>query len=128
MGFLEWLQGPPKPITPGSASNYLYAVKHHLVCHGLDLTPLVSATVLAKQKKGQMNTYLEDEKNLESNRRTQPLSVDILLGERPVPTSTAPLQDLAFFTALLMGFTMCPITYRSAPLRIIWILNMSPSQ
>ena len=24
MGFLEWLQRPPKPIAPASASNYLY--------------------------------------------------------------------------------------------------------
>ena len=52
-----------------------------------------------------MNTYLEDEHNLESNRRTLPLSVDILMGERPAIDSTSPLQDLAFFTALLMGFT-----------------------
>ncbi len=37
MGFLEWLQGPPKPTAPSSASNYLYAVMHNLVCHGLDM-------------------------------------------------------------------------------------------
>ena len=106
MGFLEWLQGPPKPITPASAANYLYAVKHHLVCHGLDMSNLVSATVISKQKKGNMNTFLEDEVNSEANRRTQPLSVDILMGERPSPDSKNPLQDMAFFTTLLFGFTM----------------------
>ena len=53
-----------------------------------------------------MNTFLEDEENSETNRRTQPLSVDILLGERPSPDLTNPLQDMAFFTALLFGFTM----------------------
>ena len=106
MGFLEWLQGPPKPITPTSAANYLYAVKHHLVCQGFDMTNLVSATIISKQKKGHMNTYLAEEHNLEANRRTQPLSVDILLGERPHPASKNPLRDLAFFTALLLGFTM----------------------
>ena len=106
MGFLEWLQGPPKPITPSSASNYLYAVKHHLVCHGLDSSALVSSTVLSKQKKGQVNTYLQEECNLESNRRTLPLSVDILTGETPDPRSQSPLQDRAFYTALLLGFTM----------------------
>ena len=105
MGFLEWLQAPPKPIAPASAANYLYAVKHHLLCHGLDVTNQISAAVIAKQKKGNMNTFLADERNLEANRRTQPLSVDILMGERPLPTSRNPLQDLAFFTALLFGFT-----------------------
>jgi len=43
---------------------------------------------------------------LEANRRTLPLSVDILMGERPSPGSQSPLQDLTFFTALLLGFTM----------------------
>lgn len=105
MSFLEWLQSPPKPVAPLTASNYLYAVKHHLVCHGLDMSSLVSSTVLSKQKKGLLNTFLEDEHNLESNRRTLPLSVDILMGERPQPGSLSPLQDLAFFTALLLGFT-----------------------
>lgn len=106
MGFLEWLQGPPKPIAPNTASNYLYAVKHHLVCHGLDMSSRVSSTVLSKQKKGQVNTYLEDENNLESNRRTLPLSVDILMGEVPGPQSKSSLQDRAFYTALMLGFTM----------------------
>lgn len=106
MSFLEWLQGPPKPIAPTSAANYLYAVKHHLVCRGLDTTNLVSTTVISKQKKGNMNTFLEDEQNSEASRRTQPLSVDILMGERPLTHSKNPLQDLAFFTALLLGFTM----------------------
>ena len=46
---------------------------------------LVSSTVISKQKKGSMNTFLEDEVNSEANRRTQPLSVDILMGERPTP-------------------------------------------
>ena len=100
MGFLEWLQSPPKPIAPASAANYLYAVKHHLVCHGLD------TTVLSKQKKGNMNTFLVYEHNLEANHRMQPLSVDILMGERPLLDSWNPLQDLTFFTALLFGFTM----------------------
>jgi len=106
MGFLEWLQGPPKPITPSSASNYLYAVKHHLICHGLDMSSSVSSTVLSKQKKGQVNTFLQDECNLEANRRTLPLSVDILTGEAPTLHSLSPLQDRAFYTALLLGFTM----------------------
>ena len=106
MGFLEWLQGPPKPIAPSSASNYLYAVKHHLVCHGLDVSSRVSSVVLSKQKKGQVNTFLEDEHNLESNRRTLPLSVDILMGEVPGPHSKSPLQDRTFYTALMLGFTM----------------------
>ena len=48
IGFLEWLQSPPKPIAPASATNYLYAVKHHLVCHGFDMTNQVSSTVLFK--------------------------------------------------------------------------------
>lgn len=106
MSFLEWLQGPPKPVAPDTASNYLCAVKHHLACHGLDMSALVSTTVLSKQKRGNRNTYLADEHNLESNRRTLPLSVDILLGERPDPASKSPLRDLAFFTALLLSFTM----------------------
>ncbi len=106
MGFLEWLQGPPKPIAPSSASNYLYAVKHHLVCHGLDVSSRVSSVVLSKQKKGQVNTFLEDEHNLESNRRTLPLSVDILMGEAPGLHSKSPLQDRTFYTALMLGFTM----------------------
>ena len=106
MSFLEWLQGPPKPTAPATASNYLCAVKHHLACHGLDVSSLVSSTVLSKQKRGNRNTYLADEHNLEANRRTLPLSVDILLAERPDPASKSPLRDLAFFTALLMGFTM----------------------
>jgi hypothetical protein len=106
MGFLEWLQGPPKPIAPSSASNYLYAVKHHLMCHGLDVSSRVSSVVLSKQKKGQVNTFLEDEHNLESNRRTLPLSVDILMGEVPGPHSKSPLQDRTFYTALMLGFTM----------------------
>ena len=106
MGFLEWLQSPPKPIAPASAANYLYAVKHHPVCHGLDMTNQVSLTVLSKQKKGNMNTFLADEHNLEANRRTQPLSVDILMGERPLLGSRNLLQDLTFYTALLFGFTM----------------------
>ena len=91
MGFLEWLQGPPKPIAPASAANCLYAVKHHLVCHGLDMSNLVSATVISKQKKGNMNTFLEDEVSSEANRHTQPLSVDILMGESPSPDSKNPL-------------------------------------
>ena len=49
-----------------------------------------------------MNTFLEDEVNSEANRRT----VDILMGERQTPDSKTPLQDMAFFTALLFGFTM----------------------
>jgi hypothetical protein len=49
MGFLEWLQRPPKPIAPACASNLLYAVKHHLICHGLDTTNQISAAVLSKQ-------------------------------------------------------------------------------
>ena len=106
MSFLEWLQGPPKPVAPDTASNYLCAVKHHLACHGLDMSALVSSTVLSKHKRGNRNTYLADEHNLEANRRTLPLSIDILLGERPDPASKSPLRDLAFFTALLMGFTM----------------------
>ena len=106
MSFLEWLQSPPKPVAPLTASNYLYAVKHHLVCRGLDMTPLVSSTILSKQKKGQLNTFLADEQNSESNRRTLPLSIDILMGEYPAPASSSPLQDLAFFAALLFGFTM----------------------
>ena len=53
-----------------------------------------------------MNTFLEDEVNSEANRRTQPLSVDILVGDRPTPDSKNPLQDISFFTALLFGFTM----------------------
>lgn len=106
MSFLEWLQGPPKPTAPATASNYLCAVKHHLACHGLDVSSLVSSTVLSKQKRGNRNTYLADEHNLEANRRTLPLSIDILLAERPDPASKSPLRDLAFFTALLMGFTM----------------------
>jgi hypothetical protein len=53
-----------------------------------------------------MNTFLEDELNSEANRRTQPLSIDILMGERPSPDSKTPLQDTAFFTALVFGFTM----------------------
>ena len=71
MGFLEWLQSPPKPISLASTANYLYAVKHHLVCHGLDTTNQVSSAVLSKQKKGNMNTFLADEHNLEANRRMQ---------------------------------------------------------
>jgi len=106
MGFLEWLQGPPKPIAPSSASNYLYAVKHHLVCHGLDVSSRVSSVVLSKQKKGQVNTFLEDEHNLESNRRTLPLSVDILMGEVPGPHSKSPVQDRTVYTAVMLGFTM----------------------
>ena len=106
MSFLEWLQGPPKPTAPATASNYLCAVKHHLACHGLDVSSLVSSTVLSKQKRGNRNTYFADEHNLEANRRTLPLSIDILLAERPDPASKSPLRDLAFFTALLMGFTM----------------------
>ena len=88
MGFLEWLQSPPKLIAPASAANYLYAVKHHLVCHGLDTTNQVSSTVLSKQKKANMNTFLADEHNLEANRR---LSVDILMGERPLLGSRNPV-------------------------------------
>ena len=91
MGFLEWLQSPPKPIVPASAANYLDAVKHHLVCHGLDMSNQVSSTVFSKQKKGNMNTFLADEHNLEANRRTQPLSVDILMGECPLLGSRNPL-------------------------------------
>ena len=91
MGFLEWLQSPPKPIAPASAANYLDAVKHHLVCHGLDMSNQVSSTVLSKQKKGNMSTFLADEHNLEANRRTQPLSVDILMGERPLLGTRNPL-------------------------------------
>ena len=106
MGFLEWLQGPPKPIAPDSASNYLYAVKHHLASHGLVMDSLVSSVIIAKQKKGNRNTFLADEHNLEADRRTLPLSVDILMAERPRDGSKNPLQDLAFFTALLLGFTM----------------------
>ncbi len=106
MGFLEWLQGPPKPITPDSASNYLYAVKHHLASHGLVMDTLVSSVILAKQKKGNRNTFLADEHNMEADKRTLPLSVDILMAERPKEGSKNPLQDLAFFTALLLGFTM----------------------
>ena len=106
MGFLEWLQGPPKPIAPDSASNYLYAVKHHLVSHGLVMDSLVSSVILAKQKKGNRNTFLENEHNLEADKRTLPVSIDILMAERPLQGSKNPLQDLAFFTALLLGFTM----------------------
>ena len=106
MGFLEWLQGPPKPISPDSASNYLYAVKHHLASHGLVMDALVSSVILAKQKKGNRNTFLADEHNMEADKRTLPLSVDILMAERPKEGSKNPLQDLAFFTALLLGFTM----------------------
>ena len=106
MSFLEWLQGPPKPVAPDTASNYLCAVKNHLACHGLDMSALVSTTVLSKQKRGNRNTYLADEHNLESNRRTRFLSIDILLEERPNPASKSPLRDLAFFTALLMSLTM----------------------
>jgi hypothetical protein len=62
----------------------------------------VSSTVLSKQKRGQVNTFLEDE----SNRRTLPLSVDILMGEAPGLHSKSPLQDRTFYTALMLGFTM----------------------
>jgi hypothetical protein len=53
-----------------------------------------------------MNTFLVDEHNLEANHRTQSLSVDIYMGERPLLDSRNPLRDLTFFTALLFGFTM----------------------
>ena len=49
---------------------------------------------------------MEDEHNLESNRRTLPLSVDILMGEVPGLHSKSPLQDRTFYTALMLGFTM----------------------
>eukprot|EP01036_Dinobryon_divergens_P034929 gene34929-45208_t len=106
MGFLEWLQCPPKPIAPDTAYNYLYAVKHHLASHGLVMDSLVSSVIIAKQKKGNRNTFLAHENNLEADKRTLPLSVDILMAERPREGSKNPLQDLAFFTALLLGFTM----------------------
>ena len=43
---------------------------------------------------------------MEADKRTLPLSVDILIAERTRDGSKNPLQDLAFFTALLLGFTM----------------------
>ena len=95
-----------KTNRPSFGGQLLIRVKHPLVCHGLDMSNLVSSTVISKQKKGNMNTFSEDEVNSEANRRTQPLSVDILMGERPTPDSKTPLQDMAFFTALLFGFTM----------------------
>jgi hypothetical protein len=58
------------------------------------------------RRNGQVNTFLEDEHNLESNRRTSPLSVDILMGEVPGLHSKSPLQDRTFYTALTLGFTM----------------------
>jgi hypothetical protein len=106
MGFLEWLQGPPKPIAPDTAYTYLYAVKHHLASHGLVMDSLVSSVIIAKQKKGNRNTFLTHEHNLEADKRTLPLSIDILMAECPRAGSKNPLQDLAFFTALLLGFTM----------------------
>ena len=81
-------------------------MKHHLIFHGIDTTNQILAAVLSKQKNGNMNTFLADEHNLEANHRTQPLSVDILMGERPLLDSRNLLQDLTFFTALLFGFTM----------------------
>ena len=72
----------------------------------LDMSSRVSSTVLSKQKRGQVNTFLEDEHNLESNRRTLPLSVDILMGEVPGLHSKPSLQDRTFYTALMLGFTM----------------------
>lgn len=106
MGFLEWLQGPPKLIAPDSASNYLYAVKHHLASHGINKNSLVSSVIIANQKKGNRNTFLADEHNLKADKRTLPLSVDILVTERPRERSKNPLQELAFFTSLLLGLTM----------------------
>eukprot|EP01036_Dinobryon_divergens_P035870 gene35870-46562_t len=86
--------------------NYLYAVKHYLASHGLVMDSLVSSVILAKQRKGNRNTFLAHENNLEADKRTLPLSIDILMAERPREGSRNPLQDLAFFTALLLGFTM----------------------
>ena len=106
MGFLAWLQCPPHQIQPKSAFGYLYAVKHFLVSHGVDLNAFVSSVMIAKEKKGMLNDFLADEANLEANTRTLPLSLDILMSERPSPLSRNPLQDLAFFVALLLGFTM----------------------
>ena len=127
MGFLEWLQGPPKPIAPSSASYYLYAVKHHLVCHGLDMSSLVSSTVLSKQKKGHVNTFImEDEHNLESNRRTLPLSVDILMGEVPDLHSKSTLHDRAFYTALMLGFTMLTRASNFMPIASATQQHISP--
>jgi hypothetical protein len=54
MGFLELLQRPPKPIASSSASNYLYALKHHLVCHaGYVLSGIVYSPFLAEERAGQ---------------------------------------------------------------------------
>eukprot|EP01036_Dinobryon_divergens_P034933 gene34933-45212_t len=103
MGYLEWLQCPPHKIAPKTAFGYLCAVRYYLIGFGVDLKSM-SQLSIAKQKKGLLNDFLMDEANSEANTRTIPLSVDIIQGERP--TSYLSCQDLAFYTAMSLGFTI----------------------
>ena len=103
MGYLEWLQCPPHKIAPKTAFGYLCAVRYYLIGFGVDLKSM-SQLSIAKQKQGLLNDFLSDEANLEANTRTIPLSVDIIQGERP--TSSLSYQDLAFYTAMSLGFTI----------------------
>ena len=103
MGYLEWLQCPPHKIAPKTAFGYLCAVRYYLIGFGVDLKSM-SQLSIAKQKQGLLNDFLMDEANSEANTRTIPLSVDIIQGERP--TSYRSCQDLAFYTAMSLGFTI----------------------
>jgi hypothetical protein len=96
------------PVQPSTAINYLSAVRFNLVIGGFDVSFIDDSMVIQKTRTGLMNLWRSKEGNSLADKKTLPVSIDMIFSMKMVTPS---LSELACFTAAIFGYhVLCRVS------------------
>jgi hypothetical protein len=95
-------------VQPSTAINYLSAVRFNLVISGVDVGFIDDSIVIQKTRTGLMNLWRSKEGNSLADKKTLPVSIDMIFSMK-LPTFS--LLELACFTAAIFGYhVLCRVS------------------
>jgi hypothetical protein len=96
------------PVQPSTAINYLSAVRFNLMINGVAVSFMDDSIVVQKTRTGLMNLWRSKEGNSLADKKTLPISVDMIFSMKLQKSS---ISEFACFTAAIFGYhVLCRVS------------------